>query len=191
MLHRILLLTDRMAGHEVEERVAKAVKKLVAKAKANIRIVSPSGKTNWPKSPNKVVVPPLPHASLPAHLRVQACVEDWCSLQDRYVEDVLRHGLRLDWVSDFDGELQAPVPTYENSSTHCPHVRRLLRAAAEEGTLVAVSEDQLSCVSAPFTIDKKHAPREEEKRLILNLRSVHLWVLTGHSALPTLGIVLL
>ena len=143
-----------MADLGVEERVARAVENLVAKAKANIGSVSPSGKTNQPKSPNKVVVPPLPHASLPAHLRVQACVEKGCGLQDRYVRDVMRHGLRLDWLSDFDGELQAPRPTYENSSMHCPHVRRLLKVAAEEGTLAVVSEDQLSCVSAPFHTDK-------------------------------------
>ena len=105
MLHRIFLLTDHMANHGVEERVARAVEKLVAKAKANIGFFSPSGKTNQTKSPNKVVVPLLPHASLPAHLRVQVCVEEWCGLQDRYVQDVVRHGLKLDWVSDFDGEL--------------------------------------------------------------------------------------
>ena len=49
-----------MADHGVKERVARAVEKLVAKAKANIGSVSPSGKTNRPKSPNKVVLPPLP-----------------------------------------------------------------------------------------------------------------------------------
>ena len=64
----------------------------------------------------------------------------------------------MDWVADFDGELEAPVPTYENSSTHCPHVCRLLRAAAEEGTFAAVSKNQLRCVLALFAIDKKHAP---------------------------------
>ena len=117
------------------------MEKLVAKAKVNIGNVSPSGITNPPKSPNKVVVLTLPHASLPAHLRVQACNEEWCGLQDRYVEEVVRHGLRLDWAPDFGGELQAPVWTYDNSSTHCPHVRRLLRAAAEECTSAVVSED--------------------------------------------------
>ena len=79
----MLLLTDHMVDLGFEERVARAVEKLVAKAKANIGSVSPSGITNRRKSPNKVVVPPLPHASLPAHLRVQACVEEWCGLQDR------------------------------------------------------------------------------------------------------------
>ena len=99
-----------MADLGVEERVAKAVDKLVAKAKVNIGNVSPSGMTNRPKSPNKAVVPPLPHASLPAHLRVQVCIEEWCGLQGRCVKEVVRHGLRLDWVPDFDGEPQAPVP---------------------------------------------------------------------------------
>ena len=102
----------------------------------------------------------------------------------------MRYGLRLDWVPDFNRELQAPVATYKNLSTHCPHVRRLLRAAAEEGTLAVVSVDQLRCVLAPFAIDKKHAPREEEKRLILNLQNVNMWVRTEHFALPTLGTVL-
>ena len=142
MLHRILLLTDRMADLGVEERVARAVEKLVAKAKVNIGNVSPSGITSRPKSPNKVVVPPLTYANLPAHLRVQACIAEWCGLGDRYVEEVVRHGLRLDWVADFDRDLEAPVPTYEKSSTHCPHLRRLLRAAAEEGTLAVVPRGQ-------------------------------------------------
>ena len=97
----------------------------------------------------------------------------------------MRHSLRLDWVSDFDGEIQAPVWTYENSSTHCPHVRRLLRAAAEEGTLAVVSKDQLRCVSAPFAIDKKHAPGEEAKRLILNLRNLNMCVRTEISPWQT------
>ena len=79
---------------------------------------------------------------------------------------------------------------YEISSTHCPHVRRLLRAAAEEVTLAVVSDDQLSCVSAPFAIDKKHALGEEENRLILNLRKMNMWVRTEHFTLPTLGRVL-
>ena len=56
--------------------------------------------------------------------------------------------------------------------------------------MAVVSEDQLSCVSAPFAIDKKHALGEEEKRLILNLRNVNMWVRTEHFALPTLGRVL-
>lgn len=137
-----------------------------------------------------MVVPPLPNAHLPAHLRVQSCLEEWCGLGDRYVEEVVKNGLHLDWVDVFDGEDQAPVATYENSSTHCPHVRRLLEAAARDGILKEVSKDQLRCVSAPFAIDKKHAPGEEEKRLILNLRNVNMWVRTEHFALPSLGRVL-
>ena len=83
VLHRTLLLKDRMADLPVEERVTRAVEKLVAKAKVKIGNVSPSGITNRLKSPNKVVVPPLPHASLHADLRLQACIEEWCDLQDR------------------------------------------------------------------------------------------------------------
>ena len=76
VLHRFLLLTDRMADLEVKERVARAVAKLVAKAKVNIGNVSPSGIANRRKSPNKVVVPPLPYTNLPAHLHVQACIAE-------------------------------------------------------------------------------------------------------------------
>ena len=71
--------------------------------------------------------------------------------------------------------------------THCPHVRQLLAAVAEDGTLAVFLMDHLRCVSAPFAIDKKDAPKEEEKRLILNLRNVNMWVPTEHFALPTLG----
>ena len=102
----------------------------------------------------------------------------------------MRQGLHLDWVAIFDGEDHAPAPTYENSSTHCHHVRRLLEAAAKDGILKVVSRDQLRCVSAPFAIDKKHAPGEEGKRLILNLRNVNMWVRTEHFALPSLGRIL-
>ena len=45
-------------------------------------------------------------------------------------------------------------------------------------------------MSAPFAIDKKHTPGKEEKRLILILRNVNMWVRTEYFALPTLGRVL-
>ena len=41
-------------------------------------------------------------------------------------------------------------------------------------------------MSAPFAIDTKPVPGEEEERLILNLRNVNMWVRTEHFALPTL-----
>ena len=126
---------------------------LVENAKVNIGNFSPSGITNPLKSLNNVVVPPLSHAILPAHLRVQACIAEWSGLQERYVEEDVRHGLWLDRVADFDGELKAPVPTYEISLTHCPHVCRLLRGAAAEGPLALASRHQLTCVLAPFAID--------------------------------------
>ena len=188
--HRILLLTDRMADLKVEERVARAVESLMAKAKVNNGNASPSGMANRRRPPNKVVVPPLPYADLPAHLHVQACIAEWSGLEDRYVEEVVRHGLCLDWVADFEGELDALVPTYKSSSTHCPHVRRLLNAAAEGGTLAVVLKGQLRCVSAPFAINKKHAAGEEGKRLILNLRNVNMWVGTEHFSLLSLARVL-
>ena len=96
----------------------------------------------------------------------------------------------MDWVADFNGELEAPVPTYEDSLIHCPHVRRLLMAAADESTLAVVSKDQLRCALGLFAIDKKGAPEEEEKRLILNLLNVNMWVRTEHFALSKLGRVL-
>ena len=40
------------------------------------------------------------------------------SARDRCIEEVVKDGLRLDWVEDFDGEDKALVPTFENSSTH-------------------------------------------------------------------------
>ena len=55
---------------------------------------------------------------------------------------------------------------------------------------MVVSSDQLRGVSASFAIDTKHAPGEEEKRLILNLQNVKMWVLTEHFDQLTLGRVL-
>ena len=185
--HLTLPPTDPMAPLEDEERVAR----LAERARTNIANASRSGITNRaPKGPSRVVLPPLPNAHLPAHLRVQSCLQEWSGLGDRYVTKVVRHGLRLDWAQDFDGEGRAPAPTYENSMTRCLHVRRLLKSAAKEGTLMEVAEDQLKCVSAPFAIDKKHAPGKESKRLILNLRNVNMWVRTKHFALPSLWRIL-
>ena len=76
--------------------MARALEKLVAKAKVNIGNVSPSGIKNRLKWRNTVVVLPLPYANFPAHVRLQACIAEWSGLQDRYIEEVVRHGLRLD-----------------------------------------------------------------------------------------------
>ena len=104
VLLRILPLTDLMVDLKVEERVARVMEVLVAKAKVNIRNPSPSGITNQLISTNGLVVPLLPFANLRAHLPVQECIAECSGLADRYVEEAVRQGLRLEWVADFDGE---------------------------------------------------------------------------------------
>ena len=69
---------------------------------------------------------------------------------------------------------------------HCPHVRRLARAAAKQGTLAVVSKNQLRCMPVLFAIDKGHALGEEEQVLTRNLRNMKTWVRRGHFALPSL-----
>ena len=45
-----------------------------------------------------------PVFALPPHERLRACLRAWQQMDDEYVVSVIKNGLKLSWVSDFDPE---------------------------------------------------------------------------------------
>ena len=137
-----------------------------------------------------VCVPPLIHACLPPHLRVQKALPEWKKLGDQYVSQVVEGGLKLDWIEEFDPEnpsAEFAPPWKYPQPEQPPAVAKIIQTWVTQGLLTVQPVKNVKCCSSIFAIPKKE---QDEWRLITNLKNLNEFLQTTHFSLPTLKDIL-
>ena len=93
--------------------------------------------------------------------RVQGALHHWQALQDQYVVNIVREGLKLSWCEGFDasnpppdGQVNRPARSF-NKEDLSSEVKVILQEMLDKNLVSEIAEKDTRCQSQIFVIPKK------------------------------------